>query len=286
MACFAPLDGWRSRERTESGKRAIVFDARTAYRDLPVTLACGKCIGCRLERSRQWAVRCVHEASLWEKNVFATLTYKELPPGGSLRPRDFVLFMKRLRKERECLRCIVPCDHGKVRFFHCGEYGAGGRPHHHVLLFNCSFDDGEVFKKAPSGEVIYRSKELERLWPHGFSSFGNVTFQSAGYVARYSLKKVSVSQLSGREPEYLTMSRRKGIGAAWISKYHADVYPRDELVLSGGKVCRPPRFYDQVVGFKRLPRKDRDPKEGGSSRLIQKRVCAERSVSDRLKRSL
>ena len=38
---------------------------------------CGQCIGCRLERSRQWATRCMHEASLHDCNSFVTLTYDE-----------------------------------------------------------------------------------------------------------------------------------------------------------------------------------------------------------------
>lgn len=274
MPCFAPLDGWRSRERTEKGLRRVVFDARSGYRDLKVTVPCGKCDGCKLERARQWSIRCVHEASLWEENVFCTLTYREMPPGGSLRPRDFVLFMKRLRKARV----------GRVRFFQSGEYGALGRPHHHCILFNCAFVDGEVFKKTASGEVIYSSVELEDLWSHGFCSFGNVTFESAGYVARYTLKKLGEEVLEGRRAEYLTMSRRQGIGTGWIERFSTDVYPRDELVVRG-RACKPPRFYDEKVGFKRVP-KEHDYKEQSSGRLIAKRVNTERRVKDFLRRDL
>ena len=78
-------------------------------------LPCGQCIGCRLERSRQWAMRCLHEASLHENNAFITLTYDDsnLPRGGSLDYSDFQKFMKRLRKRIG----------RKVSFYCGGEYG-------------------------------------------------------------------------------------------------------------------------------------------------------------------
>lgn len=78
MPCFRPLKGYKSRVRNrDTGKRSIVFNPREGFHDLPVTLPCGQCIGCRLERSRQWAIRCAHEASLYEENCFITLTYRD-----------------------------------------------------------------------------------------------------------------------------------------------------------------------------------------------------------------
>jgi hypothetical protein len=184
----------------------------------------------------------MHEASLYEHNCFITLTYDDenLPPGGSLVPEHFVNFMKRLR-----------FHHGDgIRFFHCGEYGSKlGRPHHHALLFNHDFSDR---KRISSGgkHSLFSSRSLADLWPHGFSSVGNASFQSAGYIARYTLKKVNgpraVEWYKGRIPEYLTMSRRPGIGRAWIEKYFRDVYPNDSVVVNGS-LSKPPRFYDDVA---------------------------------------
>lgn len=141
-----------------------------------------------------------------------------------------------------------------IRFFQCGEYGERlERPHHHVLLFNHSFDDVvPIRRQGSSGRpVLFRSKSLEDLWGHGFAAAGSVSFQSAGYVARYALKKVTGAAASkhyaGRVPEYLTMSRRPGIGHGWISKNLLDVYPSDVMVLDGVKM-RPPRYYDDIVG--------------------------------------
>lgn len=262
MRCNGPLHGWYSKDRTAEGRRRFTLRFHEAYHDRPLDVPCGRCRGCLLERARQWAVRCVHEASLWPENVFATLTYspESLPVVGprrlpTLRPDDFVNFMKRLRHVRD-----------GVRFLQAGEYGALGRPHHHVLLFNCGFSDKEVLS-VRRGEPVYRSAVLEDLWPFGHSSFGSVTFESAGYTARYTLKKVcgasgraddsvSVRRLSWAEcqelgvpyQEYMTMSRRPGIGAGWFEKFGSDVFPSDELIVRGGHRMRPPRFYEERFG--------------------------------------
>lgn len=242
MPCYHPLAAWYSRERGASGKRGITFRLSEGFKDKPLALPCGRCIGCRLEKARQWALRCLHESKLWERNCFVTLTYddKHVPEDGSLRPRDYVLFMKRLRKR-----------YGEgVRFFHCGEYGESlGRPHHHAILFNVDFED-KWFYKSVGGNTLWTSKVLDGLWQQGFCSVGQVSFESAGYVARYALKKVTgpaaESHYGGRVPEYLTMSRRPGIGKAFFEKYRSDFYPSDECVVRG-VVTKPPRYYDKLL---------------------------------------
>ena len=40
-------------------------------------LPCGKCLACRLERARQWAVRGFHEAQMHPHSSFITLTYAD-----------------------------------------------------------------------------------------------------------------------------------------------------------------------------------------------------------------
>lgn len=204
-------------------------------------IRCGQCIGCRLEYSRQWAVRIMHEASLHEHNSFVTLTYKEAPE--SLDYGDFQLFMRRLRRER-----------GYARFFCCGEYGEeGGRPHFHAVLFGVSFSDGALVGKSESGFRVYRSDELSALWKLGFASFGAVTFESAGYCARYVVKKVTGegadAHYEGKKPEFARMSLRPGIGARWLDKYFSDVFP-DGKVVSRGHLANAPRFYRKVFARK------------------------------------
>lgn len=128
-----------------------------------------------------------------------------------------------------------------------------GRPHYHSLIFGYGFPDKVFFKQTKSGEKIYLSKQLDRLWGFGYSSVGDVTFGSAAYVARYHVKKVGsvvsddhyVNRRTGEllSPEYITMSRRPGIGAGWYDKYKSDVYPRDSRVIKGVDT-KPCKFYD------------------------------------------
>lgn len=251
---------------TEGGE--VVFVERGRIKR-PLILPCGQCIGCRLERSRQWAIRCVHESQMHEFNSFVTLTYSDenLPTLGSLFYRDFQLFMKRLRKrlaaagrQRES-RSLPGGEVPRVRFYMCGEYGEKlGRPHYHACLFGVWFDDREYWRKSPSGALLYRSALLEELWPHGTAEIGDVTFESAAYVARYIMKKVigkhalehySVCNEDGEiighlEPEFTSMSLKPGIGAGWFKKFHQDVFPHDYVVINGMKV-KPPKYYDKIV---------------------------------------
>lgn len=261
MPCYSPLRGYRSREVNASGKRGIVFNANSGFADLAVELPCGQCIGCRVARSRMWALRCVHEASLHERNCFITLTYSDacMPEGRTLVLKHFQDFMKRLRKR-----------YGEgIRFFHCGEYGElDERPHYHAILFNHDFDDKVIWKKGNGADVlVYRSKSLEELWPHGFSSVGAVTYKSAAYCARYILKKLTgeaaivyqehIDPDTGewygeRQPPYITMSRRPGIARDWFERFKSDVYPDDFIVLLDGKKFPTPKFYDKQLSEEEL----------------------------------
>lgn len=276
MPCYHPLKGWRAKDLEPSGKRKVVFNAADAWTDVPVELPCGQCIGCRLERSRQWAIRCVHEASLYERNSFITLTYDSLniPKNNSLNKRDFQLFMKRLRKHYHPR---------KIRFFHCGEYGEKlGRPHYHAILFNLDFED-KVLHKNQNGQDLYWSPILEKIWGKGFCTTGDVTFESAAYVARYVTKKINgphaKAHYQERKPEYTTMSRRPGIAKDWYRKFADDVYP-DDFVVVRGKKMQPPRFYDQQLEkeaeteYKKIKRKRSmdDPKRNADNTSARLRV--------------
>ena len=248
MTCYFPLTAYRVPFQSK-----LVFN-RPRDDDVleQLQVPCGQCIGCRLERSRQWAIRCIHEAQLHSKNCFITLTYSpaHVPADGSLKLRHFQLFMKRLRKRFG----------DGIRFFHCGEYGEKyGRPHYHACLFNFDFPDKTLFC-VDNGYKLYRSNALEELWPFGFATIGAVTFESAAYVARYILKKVTGDSAEAHytrwdsdgvvtavlAPEYVTMSRRPGIASGWFEKFGSDVYPGDFVVIRGRKM-RPPRYYDNLL---------------------------------------
>jgi len=195
------------------------------------------------------------EVRLHDVSSFVTLTYgpEHLPPGESLRYSDVQAFLKRLRKWA-----------GRpLRFFCCGEYGPeGNRPHYHLILFGLRFDDSEPWSRNPNGDVLYRSAVLERLWRLGFCTVGAVTEQSAGYVARYSLKKVTgdagkrhygtytcpeTGSIVDRTAEFARMSLKPGIGAEAYAKWADDYHRCDRAVSSGGKRDRVPRYYDKLL---------------------------------------
>jgi len=267
-----------------------------------LTLPCGQCIGCRLERSRQWAMRCMHEAQCHDYSVFVTLTYDDDHNSNpSLNYRHFQLFMKRLRKRK-----------GPVRFYMCGEYGdLNGRRHFHACLFGCFFTDREFYRELPSGHKLYTSSELADLWQMGFCSIGDVTFESAAYVARYVCKKVNgkdaeahyerVDDLTGEifslVPEFSRMSLKPGIGAEWFKQYRAEVFGiggnLDRVVVNGNQV-KPPKYYDNLlksaddfdsdmVEFLRSEKAKRFLKDNSPERLVVREVCAKARLKFKLR---
>ncbi len=278
MPCYSPLKGWKD---FDTG--GIKFRSDGCAEKMEV--ACGQCLGCRLDRSRMWAMRIVHESSLYESNCFVTLTYRDIsectdsefkgayhvPDDWSLVRSHFVDFMKRLR------HAFAP---EILRYFMVGEYGNRckhgldlelvtcplcnlGRPHFHACLFNCSFPDLCSYGSR-NGDLRFTSPFLEHIWKYGFVDVGELNFDSAAYVARYCMKKITgilardhymSYDLDGvvtfLEPEYCTMSRGRkkpgGIGAKWFEKYSSDVFPSDEVPVPGSGVFRGvPRYYEEI----------------------------------------
>lgn len=255
MVCYHPLVAWQHVNVKPNGKKAIVFNmppVNKLHLWMQINIPCGQCIGCRLDYSRQWAVRCVHEAKMHEKNCFITLTYDdEHVPWSHVTGEQTLVkkhhqdFLKRLRDY------FYP---QKIRFYLCGEYGeTTHRPHYHAILFGFDFPDKQLYKISPLGYKYYMSPILNKLWKHGHCMITDVTFDSCAYVARYIMKKVkgeiAKDYYYGVQPEYVCMSRRPGIAAGWFEKYKGDVYPYDEVVIrSNGKIRRlkPPRYYDKL----------------------------------------
>lgn len=245
MPCYHPVTAYK----TVDGR--VVF-SELARDDTVATiqLPCGRCVGCRLETSRQWAIRCMHEAQLYDRNCFLSLTYRDscLPVGGSLVYSDFRLFIRRVRER------FHP---DPIRYFMAGEYGSHNqRPHYHALLFGFDFPDKVYLCKSPGGGDLFRSPVLEELWPHGYSSIGDVTYRSCAYVARYVVKKSGLQPVSSvsvetgevvhRVPEFSRMSTKPGIGARWLERFSSDVYPTGKVVVNG-VAQKPPRFYDKRI---------------------------------------
>lgn len=194
-----------------------------------IKVACGKCFECLQKRSQEWAYRISLESSLYEHNCMITLTYSEanLPKASHLSKRDLQLFIKRLRKHLEPK---------KIRYFACGEYGSkNGRPHFHIILFNEDFDDKFWFCKDNKKTDLFRSPTLEKLWDKGFSSIGEVNFDSAKYCAIYMQKPPK----DGRPKAFILMSRRPGIGKEAIRKQ----WLASDKIYYNGKYIKIPRYF-------------------------------------------
>lgn len=158
---------------------------------------CGQCLPCRLNRRRIWSHRMSLEAAAHAASSFVTLTYDQehLPADGSVSPDELQRYMKRLRNYAD-----IP-----IRFFGVGEYGDQTfRPHYHLALFGIGPESTEV---------------IDRAWGFGFSYVGDLTLDSAQYIAGYVTKKmtkVDDERLGGRHPEFARMSLRPGIGAVAV----------------------------------------------------------------------
>ncbi len=248
MPCYGPMTAYFGQERhPKTGRRALVFDKRKSFSGVPIPIPCGKCYGCQLEWSRQWAMRCMHEKRMHVDSAFLTLTYrdKDLPARGSLVKRDLQLFMKRLRSH---LNATGRLSRG-LRFFACGEYGeTTRRPHYHVLLFNACFPDMRFYSSGSSaGSDLFVSAELDGLWKKGDCKVGHVTFDSCAYVARYVTKKINgpaaPAHYYGRLKEFHVMSRRPGLGLDYYVRYAFEMYRHDAIVINGREVGIP-RYYD------------------------------------------
>ena len=198
MPCFTPLSAyitpWQTNAQSGKSYRSVSFK-ETDDHSISINLACGQWIGCRLDKSKQWATRCMHEAQMHTENCFITLTYDDphLPSDQSLHHRDFQLFFKRLRRRY---------PNHKIRYYMAGEYGENyGRPHFHACIFGWKPQDLKKWKKTGDSD-LYRSQELESLWVDnngnsiGYSSVGNVTFESAAYVARYIMSKQNSDKIN------------------------------------------------------------------------------------------
>ena len=202
----------------------------------------------------------MHHAQMHRDNAFITLTYNdENLPGASLDHREFQLFLKRLRKSAQQGREQTGGDGKpqKISYYMAGEYGTENRrPHFHAAIFGWKPKDGKYWKITPGGSKLYVSETLDKLWHNkGFTSYGEVNFESAAYIARYIMGKITGQAAQTHytdpetgeilKPEYNRMSLKPGIGKTWIEKYESDAYPEGEILIRGVKT-KTPKYYDRL----------------------------------------
>lgn len=285
MPCFAPQLAQPMPGKTQSGKTPYRFIGKASEwysrsKKAPLgclLLPCRQCIGCRLEKSRQWATRLLHEKKYHPGSVFLTLTYDEdhVPKDGTLNKTDLQSFWKKLRFRNS--------DYGKakIKYFACGEYGdQTGRPHYHAALYGSlsvpgpSVSDSLLDQCDPRGflatdpELIqeeysrsgapqWSHPDISACWKHGRHRLSDLSFESAAYMARYILKKISgasaPNHYGARIPEFQTSSN--GLGKTHvlgdpdrlIRGELSDIYPADHIVLPGRGNFMPPPYYDRLL---------------------------------------
>lgn len=270
MSCLYPLHAYDalSPSRAPGEPRRLVFlrlgqQPPAGFEELSVP--CGQCIECRLQRSREWATRCMLEAEASSSVWFVTLTYDDnhLPvsysvdsstgeafPVMTLVPDDLQKFIKRLRRFFSYRGCTRP-----IRFFAAGEYGDQSfRPHYHLILFNLPPFPLKYLKVSDFGDPYYTSPVFEKLWPFGNSLVAGASFKSCAYVARYCVKKLTGDAAKfytdlGITPPFSRMSRRPGIGMQRFSD-DLEVFKYDFINIKssdGGIKAPVPRRYLQCL---------------------------------------
>lgn len=276
MPCTSPLPAWRpagmgGRPKIHKGgfESLAAFERASGMDIETFRLDCGSCLSCRIAKQRDWAVRAMHESVLHPEDEasFLTLTYNDehLPPDRGLVKADLRNFMKRLRRRVG----------SGLKYLGCGEYGdVGLRPHYHAALWGHSFPDRVLETRSKKGFPLYSSKTLTDAWscpkcrqPIGFALLGNLTYDSAAYVAGYTVKKITGShefwhylrqvddgEFVSVQPEFSAVSRGgregKGLAYGFYERFRSDLFPKDYVHLASGdklKKVPVPRYYRRLL---------------------------------------
>lgn len=256
MSCLFPF----KRYRLKDGTIAASERGLNVFNNPPIGsfyTPCGQCGECRLSRARTWATRCVHESTYWKNSCFITLTYKTPPPENSLDPQDTKLFIERLR-----YHLGTP-----FKYFLVGEYGdQGDRPHYHALIFGTDFGyskhkpiidpmSNRPHPENPTSllEELHNTTalgcpELNKIWGHGFTSVGQLTFDSAAYCAQYAMKKITGSKAAAhygkKIPEFMRTSQN-AIGKQYALQYSKEIIYNNSVVSNGTKQPVPQYYLKQ-----------------------------------------
>lgn len=177
-------------------------------------IPCGKCQGCRIAKSSDWATRCYLEAQKWPKNAFLTLTYNNdsLPKKRSLKRKDMQDFLKRLRKTLK----------EPIKVFYSGEYGPRTRrPHYHACIMNYWPEDAKFYKFNFQNDKLFTSETLNKIWRNGYVIVAQLNYKTAAYVARYVYKKAykeidEIPLKKGQETEFSISSKRPAIAKSYF----------------------------------------------------------------------
>lgn len=274
MTCFNPLLAERVSPRSmkyDPKHKIKIYSTEKMLLDLPQResgsvseffyVPCGRCIGCRIDKARDWAVRIMCETYTSSSAWFLTLTYdNDHMDSLSLVKKDLQDFIKKVRDKVRSYDSDI-----KVRYFGCGEYGdRSGRRHYHLIMWNLPnlLIDPKIVSHS-KGNLLYNSELLNSIWSKGFVVLGSVTSESAQYVARYTLKKQGLKDYEDLDIEspFLLMSTRPGIGFDYCMANRQKL-TIDWKILIGHEYAHIPRYFmrilenDPVVGSRVVSHKE------------------------------
>lgn len=235
-------------------------------------IPCRKCIGCRIDYSRDWANRGYLESKKSpNSNYFVTLTYDDehLPKkdeittskgitykndgtwNGCLEPKHLKKFIHDIRQHY-----YRKNGYKGIKYLACGEYGTeNGRPHYHVILFNCPLDADDFYApRLIDGEYYHQNKLIEKYWKRGISNVGTATWNTIAYVARYVTKKLYGDNAEdsraqkGQIAEFIRVSN--GIGRDYWEENKEKILQTDSITIRNAKgihQTKPPRYFTRLL---------------------------------------
>lgn len=196
-------------------------------------LPCGHCLACIQNKKKEWAVRCLLEASDHKENCFVTLTYDSKNYDDKFHKEHLRKFFKRLYSKGF-----------KFRYYGCGERGdEEGRCHYHLIMFGFFPSDAKYYSKTKSGSSQFTSQILSEAWELGFVTVSEFEAAEASYVAGYAYKKIGLQNDS-----FHFQSTKPGIGQGYVLRNIQDIYDQDKLVVNfGSHSVAVPRYFDKIA---------------------------------------
>lgn len=295
MPCFHPIKGWIGRDgKFTTNCKKTWIDKRE-----DVQIPCGQCLGCKLEYSRQWAIRCQHELQYHKENCFITMTYDdEHLPSRGVEKKHVQDFFKRLRyhlNNDDNYKKRLRLYHGRdpsfdfevnIRYFGCSEYGGQTlRPHYHFMIFGFIPDDLVLYSQGGSGCKVYLSEMLSEIWSHGNVLVGeSCNFETAAYIARYVVKNFEQKELLDGNffkvfhKTFVLSSRNPAIGYRYFEENLRQLKRLDKVTIREGLIVNPSKYYDRKLkevdekSFMRIKEKRKSELPQESESIFYKRM--------------
>lgn len=215
-----------------------------------LTVNCGSCRACRVNRSTSWTLRLLYELEEWKEAAFVTLTYSDekMPEDYGLHKEELSGFIKRLRARFEYLGF-------KIRFYGVGEYGQDnrsmpigiehGRPHYHLIIF------GVDSQNVEHRRIIYDCwKKCDEFLIVSGRGVERVNRGSIAYVCGYIQKKLNGDYgkelYEERQPPFMLCS--KGLGLSSFEK-KASRLLKNGFTYYGSHRIGIPRFFRKKFDY-------------------------------------